>query len=504
MQGQKEPKDRLALSLLGAGRLKEARQLAEELVEGQCVLLPAHSLLVTILMRHELRDDAEAVIRRALELRPGTGDAYDALAFVSARLGAHERANVLYRQAVEVAPKEARFWHNLASSERSFGRLSEAEAACDRSIQLDPKHAPAYLLRSELRVQSNERNHVKELQGLLASPTLNASARMFIGYALGKELDDLKRYSEAYKQFASAALIRRSRVSYDVATDERKLLRIAEVYDDKALRVTAPVANSARFIFIVGLPRSGTTLLERILTALSNVKANGETDNFSTALLKARPRGADVFSSAAAADPVHVAAEYQRLANPTDSAHHYIEKLPLNYLYVGAIYRALPGARFIWMRRDPIDNAFAMYRTLFGDGYPFSYDFEDLARYCAAQQALMNHWVRELPGVLYQVHYENLVRNPLTIAHGAASHCGLTWDPAAVDVTRNQRVSTTASAAQVRRAIYGSSAGRWRHYSAELAPLIEALTRYGVVGDLEDPGSVASNGSPIEQAETRV
>jgi hypothetical protein len=469
-----------AQRLMRAGHLREALPLAERAVAGAATCVQAHSVLASVLLMLGRARDAERVVDLAADLATGGADAYDALAFVSLALGRHERANDLYRRAVELSPRTPRFWYNLACSERSFGRLAEAEKACDRAIAIDTAPYHTYLLRSELRVQSPAANHVEQLQAQLARPGLDHGARAYLGYALAKELDDLRRFDEAFDWFAAAAKARRSQITYDIAEDEQKLRRIAQVFAREASG-SVQEHGASRCIFILGLPRSGTTLVERILTGLAGVRSNGETENFSKALATAAPRGGgDMFERAAAADPDSVAANYARFAHLSASRDRVIEKQPTNYLYLGAIRRALPGAAILLVTRSPLDSCFAMFRTLFGAAFPFTYNFEELARYYAAYDALMNRWRGVFGGELHEIVYEDLVRTPEVIGAAAARRCGLAWTDHAVEIQDNASVSLTASAAQVRRPIYGSSSGRWREYRGHLAPLISALRRHGV------------------------
>jgi tetratricopeptide (TPR) repeat protein len=511
--------DREAYRLMREGRIGDALPLAERAVAGSVVCLPGHSFLASILLKLGRVRDAEQVAARAAELATGTAEAYDGLAYVSIELGQHERANALYRRATELEPRRPRSWYNLACSERSFGRLVAAEEACSRSIALDGGQYPSYLLRSELCVQAPEANHIADLERRLADPRLDIHGRIFLGYAIAKELDDVQRFEDAFRWFATAAQLRRSQIRYDIAGDERRLQRIAAVFSGKLsqhlerrhdpLQHGDPAHHrelpqrgepaqlhdpaqqaSSRYIFIVGLPRSGTTLVERILTGLAGVRSNGETENFSRALTAAASMTAtstavagnrgDMIERAAAADPAAVAAQYAQLAGPAAAGERIVEKLPTNYLYVGAIRRALPAAKVLWVRRSPLDSCFAMYRALFGDAYPFSYDFDELGRYYAAYDKLMKHWLSLFGDAIHQVVYEDLVLEPQRVGAALARYCGLTWKLEATDIESNRSVSLTASAAQVRRPIYGSSSGRWRHYRQHLMPLIAALRRHGV------------------------
>jgi tetratricopeptide (TPR) repeat protein len=477
-----------AFRLMRAGRLPEALKHAEQAVAGKTACSAAHGLLSTILLRLGRPAQAEAAVESALACASGTAEAYAALAYVSVALGRHERANTLYQRATRLGPNAPGLWFNLASSERTLGRLEQAEVACDRAIALDPREYRGYLLRSELRTQTAAANHVEPLRAELARADLPPGGRVLLGYALGKELDDLAQYEEAFSWFALAASTRRRQLTYDVAADEHLLRRIAAAFPRESGRAVRGQDESRRFIFIVGLPRSGTTLLERILTGLPDVRSNGESEYFGRALLggalaegAAADRSApDVLARTAAADWDAVAAGYMRLADSGGGREAIIEKLPLNYLYLGAIRRALPGARLVLVNRSPLDVCLAMYCTLFGEAYPFSYDLRDLARYYAAYSRLLAHWRDACGEAIHEVSYEELVSSPVSVGASVAQFCGLEWRDCAVQIERNTAVCLTQSSAQVRRPIHRASTARWRHYRTQLVPLIEALRQHGV------------------------
>ncbi|HEY1891402.1 MAG TPA: sulfotransferase [Steroidobacteraceae bacterium] len=474
--------------LMRAGRLAEALKLAEQAVAASATCSPAHGLLATILLRLGRPAQAEAAVEKALEYARGSADAYAALAQVSVALERHERASALYERATELSPNEPGHWFNLAARARALGRLEQAEVACDRAIALNPREYRAYLLRSELRSQTIVANHVEQLRRELARTDLPDGGRVLLGYALGKELDDLGEYEEAFSRFAMAASIRRRHLVYDVAADEHQLRRIADAFPRAPDRRVGGQGDSRRFIFIVGLPRSGTTLLERVLTGLAGVRSNGESEYFPRALLAAALAGQsaaernapDVLARMATADWDAVASGYLQLADRGSAREAVIEKLPVNYLYLGAIHRALPQARLVLVSRSALDVCFAMYCTLFGEGYPFSYDLHDLARYYAAYSRLIAHWRDALGEAIHDVHYEELVSDPVRVGAAAARYCGLEWRDSAVQVEKNDAVCLTQSAAQVRRPIHRGSTARWRNYRAQLEPLIEALQRHGV------------------------
>lgn len=453
-------------------RLDRLREEADR----TCEVSPVHAHLLAELLAQGLVLEALERFERLRCLPASSPDAQEALAFYARRLGLHETSNIYYRRAVMLAPDSPRLWHNLATSERSLGRLQEAVEACNRALQLSADPFPTLLLRSECARATPSNNHVDELRRLLAEAR-SSRHRMFVGYALGKELHDLREFNSAFPAFARAARARRDNLAYEVNEDTYKLRRIAEAFS-KPVSCT-PLEGRAEHVFIIGLPRSGTTLAERILSGLEGVRSNGETDNFFHALIRAAPAsGQDVFDRCAQADNDQCAAYYEEVANPRRDDVCVVEKLPLNYLYAGAIARSLPSARIIWINRNPVDSCFAMWRTLFAEAYPFSYDFEDLAAYFTAYRSLKAHWDRTLGEIMLEVSYEELVQAPAVVGRKMAEHCGLAWNDGATEISRLGSASLTASATQVREEIYPHASGVWQHYGGHLDPLVAALERY--------------------------
>ncbi|WOF42526.1 sulfotransferase [Sphingopyxis indica] len=447
-----------------------------------------HAAAVRILRALGRHGEALALIDRLAAMPSGGAEDDEALAFAAFEAGAHERSRDWYAQVVKARPADALGWYNLASGEQTVGRLDAAEAACDRALRLAPGMVEAALLRSQLRTQSADRNHVDALQAMLKR-TSDAGARVFLHYALGKEYDDLGDYDAAFGHFSSGARTRRRTLEYDVADDAAKLRRIIESFDARRL-MQAPELTAPAYGFIVGLPRSGTTMIERILTGSPRARSNGETDNLFGALAEgAAATGTDIFERVADADPVRVLSGYTRRAGVPDAGDVIIEKLPFNYLYAGAIRLTMASARTLLVNRAPADNLFAMYSTLFGSAYPFSYSLDDLASYYIAYDKLLDHWRATAGSQLLEIAYEDVVREPQEIGREIAGHMGIAWNDAMVRIEKNKTASATASAAQIRRPIYRTAAGRWRRYERHLGPLIGALEAAGI-----DPFHARSKG----------
>ncbi|MCE3285789.1 MAG: sulfotransferase family protein, partial [Steroidobacteraceae bacterium] len=240
---------------------------------------------------------------------------------------------------------------------------------------------------------------------------------------------------------------------------------------------------------VVGMPRTGTTLVERMLSSHSQVASAGESQNFGVLLKRATgTRSPTVLDpeTIARANQVDLAAvgrEYAERTRPASDKPRFVDKLPLNFFYLGHVARAVPGARVVVLRRHPLDTVVASYRQLFATTMPYyeyAYDLRDATRYWLAFDALMAHWRSVLPGRILEVEYEALVQQPERTLAAVLQHCGLGWEPACLEFERNPDAVATASAVQVRRPLYASSIGRWRRYEAHLAPVFEILSAGGM------------------------
>ncbi|MBI1329719.1 MAG: tetratricopeptide repeat protein [Alphaproteobacteria bacterium] len=392
----------------------------------------------------------------------------------------HEAAARAFARAVALSPREPGALYNLATAEIALGHLSEAERLLDRVIALNPHDYDAWYNRATLKRQTRESNHIPAIEALLSQPLRNPAGIVQLGYALAKELEDTGEHARSFAAMKRGADARRRLLAYRVESDEAAMTQIAQVFDAAFFAAPKPGFTGARPIFVLGLPRSGTTLVDRILSSHSTVESRGESTDFALSLVTLAGEGAkqDLIRRSASLDFAALGAGYANRQG--ESAMRLIDKTPLNFLYIGLIAKALPDAVIVHVRRGAMDVCYAIYKTLFRMAYPFSYDLSDLGRYYLAYRKLMAHWEAMLPGRIVTVDYEDLVRDQEAATRKLIADCGLPWEDACLAFERNAAPSLTASAAQVRQPIYASSLGLWRQYERELAPLEKLLNAGGI------------------------
>jgi len=452
--------------------------------DGRSLLQKAHAL-------RALRRQNEA-FEIANEVRPLLNDdaaALDLLGTFYSLSGEQRLALEAYDRALQLAPRNLPITFNRATVRRFLGQLTGAEEDYDHVIAGRANDYEAYKNRSDLRKQTRERNHVTELEGLLARGISDWRGEVHIRYALAKELEDLGDYDRSWTQLEEGARLRRRHLKYDIDRDVETVSWIVDAFPGGP-PPTLPGFASKEPIFIVGLPRSGTTLVERILGSHSTVTSAGELNDFSQALVDAviaatgsrSIQRQELVARSAKIDFEALGRDYLRRTRPaTGSTPHFTDKMPLNYLYCGIIRRALPNARIVHLTRHPLAVCYAIFKTLFKDGYPFSYDLGEIGRYYVSYRKLMDHWHASMPGVIHDLSYEKLVSDQVGETHRLLEFCGLEWEDACLAFHHNPTPTTTASATQVRQSLYDSSIAQWRHY----APGLEGLRRQLVAAGIE-------------------
>jgi hypothetical protein len=346
----------------------------------------------------------------------------------------------------------------------------------------------AHSALSLLRPQAPGRNHLQRLQSL-RSGVLSPQDQLHLGHAIAKEQEDLQQYGESLMSLAWAKQAQAAKVAYCASTDAALFAGIRQLFTADACSAKMPACDSPEPIFIVGMPRTGTTLVEQILASHSQVFAAGELQNFPLLVKRlTQSPSADVMDLETLQRAVHLDAAalgtaYIESTRPaTGHTVHFIDKLPLNFLYLGLIKRALPRATLVCLRRDPMDTCLSNYRQLFATNfryYYYNYDLLDCGRYFIEFDRLMRHWREVMPGAIHELQYEALVENPESTTRALLTHCGLPWEEQCLSFHQRTTSVATASAVQVRQDIYTSSINRWQRYGDALQPLFELLKSAG-------------------------
>ena len=414
---------------------------------------------------------------------------FDALGNLYSLCKDQARALEYFEKAVTLEPTNSHFQMNTGLIRQTLGELDGAESAMSMAISLNPGDHQAWLHRSRLRRQTTSSNHVMDMEKLLEEGIDSWQGEANIRYAIAKEYEDLHDHAASFRHLKAGSAIRRRHMKHDARADLDAIDAIIGSFSKEFFDREIRGYESEEPIFILGLPRTGTTLVERILGSHSDVYAAGELNNFAENLIQQVQQSAPTMPTnrnqlIAAATGVNfesLGMAYIQSTRPhTGNTKRFIDKLPLNFLYCGLIARALPEATIIHLTRHPMDTCYAIYKTLFKQAYPFSYDLEELGQYYLAYRKLMQHWHDLMPGTIFDVSYEDLVANQEEVSRKLVARCRLEWDNSCLAFHKNPEPSMTASLTQVRQPIYSTSIGQWRNYREELRPLLDLFENAGL------------------------
>ena len=447
-----------------------------------------HAQLARALVSARLFREALAAADNAFALLPMDAMTLDTLGVVYSRANAHERAIDVFRRAAALMPDRASVRFNFATALTFAGEIAAAEAEYEMCLALDPKYWKAHLALAQLRRQAPGENHLPRLEALLADHPTGEGAQLYINLALAKEYEDLQEYPRAFEHLV-AGKSSHGRVRGYAPERDRDLFAALM----QALPAPVPCDQgdpTDEPIFVIGMPRSGTTLVERILSNHSAVRSSGELQNFGVELKRAsgsRTRemlDVDTVQRAHRLDWARLGRAYLESTRPgTGGTPYFIDKLPHNFLYAGFVAQALPNAKIICLRRDPLDTCLSNFRQLFALSspyYDYSFDLLDTGRYYVLFDRLMKHWTTVLPGRIMQLDYETLVDDQETSTRRLLGFCGLPWQQACLRFEENTAPVATASAVQVRSKINRSYLQRWRRYETQLGPLKAILADAGI------------------------
>ncbi|MCK7592869.1 tetratricopeptide repeat-containing sulfotransferase family protein [Pseudomarimonas salicorniae] len=433
------------------------------------------------LQRH--REALEAA-RAGLACGPRDALTFDTLGVALTRAGAQDEAVEPFREACRRAPEVSGYRYNLGSALQFVGDFSGAESAYRQALDLDPADHRAWSALSQVAAGGLGAVDQARLHQQMRRDGLDADAALHLHHALAAQREREGRPAEALALLEQGKAAKREALGYRFEADAAMFEAALRI--DPA-RPAADACPSEEPIFIVGLPRTGTTLVERILSSHPEVFAAGELTHFAVAVKRcvATPGrhvlDADTLRSAALHPLSGVGQAFLDSTRPrTGRTPRFIDKMPLNVFYAGLIHRALPRARIICLRRHPLDSCLSNYRQLFATGfsyYNYAYDLADCGRYWLGFDALCRHWRATLGTAWLEVHYEDVVDELEAQARRLLEHCGLDWHPACLDFHRNAAPVATASSVQVRQPLYRSSVGRWKRYGALLDPLRRTLGR---------------------------
>jgi len=474
----------LGVALQALGKLDEAAASYHKALSVAPDLAEAHNNLGNTLRDLGKLDEAVASYHKALASSPDYAEAHSNLGIALKNLGKQDEALASFRQALAIAPDYPEAHSNLGNVFMVQGKLDDAVACYRKALAIAPDLAEAHRHLANVSKFTEYDDDIKAMEVAYAMPDLSDQQKMHIAFGLGKSFEDIGRYEKAFGFYRSANAIKRGAYEFSMATVEKYFENLKKLFtEDLFSRHLAAGSSDESPIFILGMLRSGTTLVEQVLASHPNVYGAGEL-NYINRIVTAYFRGIDDpgftegINQASIRDFSNAGDDYIRSIRLRANHVQFItDKMPPNFRLIGMIKLMLPKATIIHCCRDPLDTCLSIFKNDFSSsGNDYAYDLGELGQYYTLYRDLMRHWHSVLPGFIYDIHYEDVVADQEGQSRALLAHCTLEWDDACLAFHKTDRPVHTASAVQVRRPIYKDSIQSWKRYETQLAPLFEALS----------------------------
>lgn len=440
--------------------------------------------LATIHRENDNLPEAREMLERALNIEPDKPIVHTQLALQWSDEGFPERALESFDRALELDPESESALVGKGHFLTEFGDLDGAEVALDTALEYHPGSTSARLAKVQLKKVSQDDDVVVALNAELNDlPREAITRRLPIHFGLGKCHDDRGEYELAMQHYLEGCRMKRARIEYDAEANRAAFEQITQTFDGAMLaRLSQQGAESDCPIFVLGMPRSGTTLTEQIIASHSRVHGAGELPDLLQIASRSPLTGQRVGFPASMVNLTggelrQLGARYvDGLTARNPQAKHITDKMPANFQALGLIYLMLPNARIVHVKRDPVDTCVSNISKMFKQGQNHTYDLRELGLYYRDYVELMAHWRSALPeSAFFEIQYEDLVADTETYARALLDYCGLEWEAGVLDFHKTERSIRTASVTQVRQPIYKSSVAKWKRYEQSLEPLLEAL-----------------------------
>lgn len=441
----------------------------------------AHSAELYMLIGLPLK--AMPALEKAISHQDGSANIQQMIAMVKSLLNEHEEALLWFEKATQQQPRNPNFALNHATCLMYLGQLDKAEEKLTSILKVQPAFANAHWLLSGLK-KANDRQHMDEMQQLLANIPFGPIDIAYMQYARGKEAEDLSLWSVAFDAFSKASEAKRKTIQFDESAEIEMYETLEQCFSLEWMKNHPSGYDDASPIFVLGEPRSGTTLVERIICAHSYVHSAGELRNFincisqmpnSTGTAALSPQ---LVHNAVNVDTYQLGESYMKsVAQFRGNTPHFVDKMPSNFLFLPLILKALPKAKIIHLRRDPMDTCFSGFKQLFTQAYPYSYDQREIARHHARYLKLMATYRERFGDQYLEMDYEALAKDIAPKSRELIAFLGLPWEEQCLDFHKQSSAVTTASSVQVRQAVHTKSIGRWLKYEAQLQPMKKELEK---------------------------